>query len=186
MAHEALRQELWSGTTWPGKPIVRVQYKDLEQTFVIMDTMTAEEYHPANTTAPELTARCQNNLKQLGLVCKMFMNEHSNFTPPGWLSVYPEYLSDANVLFCPGIPYEEISYELLFPATEESYLIDVAHAIHGASEVKALSLSQVPLVVGNCQHTKDTLGRNVLYADGHVEVVPEKDWNKRINPFLKY
>lgn len=60
---------------------------------------------------------CSNNLKQLGLVCKMFANETSGLYPelspkPGYLSmanmadgytnpVFPEYLSDGSVLICP-------------------------------------------------------------------------------------
>jgi prepilin-type processing-associated H-X9-DG protein len=70
-------------------------------------------------------ASCQNNLKQVGLVYKMYANEskgqkfpqmfpgyysviggtpvssHSFFWGP---SVYPEYLTDYNILFCPSDP----------------------------------------------------------------------------------
>ncbi len=59
---------------------------------------------------------CQNNLKQLGLVLKMYANETKGeqFPPlsrrPGdWGidigAVYPEYLSDPSVLVCPSHPY---------------------------------------------------------------------------------
>ncbi|HUW62925.1 MAG TPA: hypothetical protein VMZ06_18115 [Candidatus Bathyarchaeia archaeon] len=66
----------------------------------------------------ELRAHCQNNLKQLGLVFKMFANESkggrfpSLSAQPGCLMfaneedgaspVYPEYLADLNVLICPA------------------------------------------------------------------------------------
>jgi prepilin-type processing-associated H-X9-DG protein len=66
-----------------------------------------------------LRAMCQNNLKQLGLVFKMFANESkgqlfpelspqaghlffSNENGPDKTNVYPEYLSDLNILVCPA------------------------------------------------------------------------------------
>ena len=58
-------------------------------------------------------ASCQNNLKQLGLVMKMFTNQSKGevfpaLDPrPGYLTfrskdIYPEYLTDPNILLCPA------------------------------------------------------------------------------------
>jgi type II secretory pathway pseudopilin PulG len=60
-------------------------------------------------------ASCQNNLKQLGLVVKMYANESRGERfpprspiPDNWIldmhAVYPEYLTDPNVLVCPDSP----------------------------------------------------------------------------------
>jgi len=83
---------------------------------------------PALARARESARRasCQNNLKQMGLVFKMYANESKGeLWPPGkkcagtdcdenssmadiWSpdgrSIYPEYLTDTNVLLCPSDP----------------------------------------------------------------------------------
>ncbi|MBI2424225.1 MAG: DUF1559 domain-containing protein [Candidatus Hydrogenedentes bacterium] len=72
---------------------------------------------PALSRARETGKRatCQNNLKQLGIVLKMYANEsRGECYPPlspksgNWMmdmdAVYPEYLSDLTVLKCPDSP----------------------------------------------------------------------------------
>ncbi len=75
---------------------------------------------PALARAREAARRasCANNLKQMGIVCKMYANEAGGLFPPNSLNpgngqlgreqilgirnVYPEYLTDLSVLFCPS------------------------------------------------------------------------------------
>lgn len=66
-----------------------------------------------------LQAKCANNLKQLGLVIRMYANESQggNFPSPNQLSItkdviYPEFMADPKILMCPAevrVPPEGLS-----------------------------------------------------------------------------
>jgi prepilin-type processing-associated H-X9-DG protein len=73
---------------------------------------------PLLTRAREASRRtsCANNLKQMGLVFKMYAGEskHGRWPPlspipDNWMvdirTVYPDYLADLSILICPGSPF---------------------------------------------------------------------------------
>lgn len=90
-------------------------------------------------------AECQNNLKQLGVVLKLWSNEHHDLYPP--LSadaghflfrsqdLYPEYIGDPAVLICPSdpsVPHAHVPSDM----DDHSYFY-LGYAVTSESEARA-------------------------------------------------
>ena len=139
-------------------------------------------------TDEQMQASSQNNLKQFGIVVKMFVCEQHGYTPPGWWSTYPEYLTDVRILHAPADePGSGCSYDYLLPGVhQETYDARVAQAfgIQGETDRMTLVLaeSQIPLVAEKKAFVSGR--RNVLFADGHVELISDDEWSARIEPYL--
>ncbi len=95
---------------------------------------------PALARAREAARRasCQNNLKQWGLILKMYSGENKGYFAPGseygdtvlamginGLTLYPEYWTDPNIAMCPSDPKQG-----------EYYFDDFATAIQEAAATK--------------------------------------------------
>jgi len=145
-----------------------------------------------------LRTSCANNLKQLGLVIKMFENEHEGYTPPGWLMVYPEYCTDPLILTSPKDEPGTDSYLYLFPATNlEEWLresVDDPSELDSNPALHALVQSGIPIALNRTDFPGPKPGRNVLFADGHVEYLrtdipggPDQPdlWRDEVLPYLE-
>jgi prepilin-type processing-associated H-X9-DG protein len=135
-----------------------------------------------------MRASCANNLKQLGLVVKMFENEHDGYTPGGWLSCYPEYLSDSSVLTSPKDEPGTDSYLYLLPATNvEAYASEAFPDLvtDGNPAGMAKAMSEIPLATNRTDFPGETPVRNVLFADGHVEYMTTATWREKVLPYVQ-
>lgn len=141
----------------------------------------------------------QNNLKQMGLVIKMYQNEHKyECTPPGWLTVYPEYLTDPSVLTSPWDEEGTLSYEYFFPARGQDELLALGASLSRDPEIAgkdpaeiqnpaylAKLQSEIPLLANNRDIPGERAAlRNVLFLDGHVECIRMDIWEERVAPFI--
>lgn len=180
------------------KPVLEVRYPDHRIAFHATDAdgvvevrWSDDEEIPVAQHAA-LRASCANNMKQVGLASKMFENAASGYAPPGFDTLYPEFLADPRILRCPTKSGALLSYEILFPAHAHEYLLaieadylgvpieDFAATNHG--------LGEIPYMIENhdCAGRADQGLRNVLFLDGHVEVMKPADFEARITPFLDY
>ena len=136
---------------------------------------------PALSRAREAARRasCQNNLKQMGLVLKMYANESSGelFPPIKHLdgdncetpllgfsvqgnSIYPEYMSDAAILVCPSdaTGSDELIGGRWNCGTNPSNPICPCR-------IDTLSYLYQPLLISNLDYMVDGLDANAIDAD---------------------
>jgi len=105
-------------------------------------------------------ASCANNLKQMGIVYKMFANESegevypalsdtpgklmfTSYRSPGSNVVYPEYLTDLNVLVCPSDPNG-------FPSIDDQSYFYLGYVVTNDTEMAAFAKAyEKNLIEGN-------------------------------------
>lgn len=194
LAWEEYLKAAW-GSGWPhGATVATVRLPEIGRTarlrsqfgrvdWSIEETAAVETLgEPSEEEAAALLASCQNNMKQLGLVIKMYAGENPHtMVPPGWRTVYPEYLTDPNVLVCPCTPNGGVAYTLLFPAFAEPILEELAAQVTGTR-----LQSVVPVAVESASNHHGGARRNVLFLDGHVEFLTEEGYAQAVEPFLPY
>lgn len=216
-AWEAGLREVWGSEIPVAAPVLRVRFSNPDMTMEIDATGHARTVKadrastivpPQNPAEYEAWARAmrasdQNNLKQLGLVMKMFQVEHNDYLPGGWLSVYPEYLTDPNVLRSPWAPEGTQSYDFLFPAMSQQELYAVAEQLSAGGEFtqfrpypdepesarQARLASVIPLIIGRDEAPLipgEEPRRSALFLDGHVETMALDEWDLSVTPFLRY
>jgi prepilin-type processing-associated H-X9-DG protein len=149
-------------------PLLRVHYKTPEAVYE-MDAYgyVQRRYIPSDMNDPAkrdvIVNEIQTSLKQIGLIVKMFATEHYEHTPPGWLTVYPEYLSNPSILTCPLDPIGTKSYLYLCPA------VNIEERFHNPSgDGMEIAMSDIPMAM-NSSDLPVIHGKYVLFADGHVE-----------------
>ena len=124
---------------------------------------------PAVARAREKARRavCMSNLKQVGLACHMFAQDHNEKFPKSPADLFPEYVTSPKILVCPSakinVPEKinqdnaTICYEYVSGLTE-SYSSDCLVAYDRIEN-----------------HLE---GRNVLFLDGHVKWIYIGEYGK--------
>lgn len=141
---------------------------------------------PALSRAREAARRasCQNNLRQMGLVYKMYANESNGMFPPlefelecndrgcfAWAPlfdrVYPEYLTDAGLLFCPSDSVDSLDDHVTEDGTL-TLLNKVAGNRQEGVEAADASYTYVPWVLDQCEDGSPQLPLDPLRSMAEV------------------
>jgi hypothetical protein len=108
----------------------------------------------SHSKATAQSINCVNNLKQLGLACRIYALDHDGKYPKSWTEVRTE-VPNGSVLICPSI-HERVSD----PTSFDQALTISKYFFRGAG----LSETNIQAVVTSCPHHGHT-----LYADGSVQ-----------------
>ncbi len=156
----------------------------------VVDFDPAEEEESAAVRSARTNAQnasCMNNMKQLGLVARMFQHEQAvQLMPAGWRMTYPAYMADTRILTCPGGEPGTESYELVFAGATLESLHALGRTVEGlpADTPEGEVGARVPFLLER-DHCSGLEERNVLFVDGHVERLSDDEWNAAIEPYLR-
>jgi prepilin-type processing-associated H-X9-DG protein len=119
--------------------------------------------YPMAHQAPKVSS-CLNNLKQIGTCLRLYTVDHDGKWPATLREMYPEYITDFHVVLCPSLDTKSGAAEDMNQWSDYTYT-----PFDGIGDpAKVIVCSDKQAI-----HIKDSnrLGsRNVLFADGHVEL----------------
>ena len=182
----------WNPGCWVAAAIVGVV---VFLVFIAMSGIVAAIMLPALARAREAARRasCQNNLKQMGIVFKMFSNESrgelypelspeagrlmfANESGGGERAVYPEYLTDATILMCPsdldsGLLEQELGEDGWQQLLDDHSYFYLGYAVTSDTEMAAFGEAYRSRVAAGLRFDEDlevgagtgTAGGDVLY-----------------------
>jgi hypothetical protein len=110
-----------------------------------------------DTSQDRTISSCVNNLKQIGIGCRMYANAHNGQFPDTIEALFPQYITDESLFRCPGRNSTS--------ATTGSSDYEIIPGMTEKSPAKAILIQEKS--TGN--HT--IAGRNVLHVDGSVEFI---------------
>ena len=128
-------------------------------------------------------ATCQSNLRQIGLACHMYADYHEERFPPDLLALVPDYIDGTHIFCCAstGSRAKFRDMDLREAAAKSHYAYAGAGLwVVGCPEDMILAYDK-----SLEHHDKEghESGRNVLFADAHVEWWPasrEAEFQKKL------
>jgi RNA polymerase sigma factor (sigma-70 family) len=178
---ETYQQERWGGVSPMLSPMLIIEYKNPYLQFAIdMAGNVLERDYSATTPdiedVQEIRNRSAKNLKQLGRAVMKFSEEHDQYLPGGWLSIFPEYLATRDCLIHAADPLGTLSYEIVLPNKRVVDIMENLAANDAAAQVtregrsiEEQYLPRIPVVAEAREYGVQKPGRWVSYADGHLQ-----------------
>jgi prepilin-type processing-associated H-X9-DG protein len=139
-------------------------------------------HEPCHLRESAIRASCKSNLRQIGLACHLYADDHGELFPPNLKSLVPEYLDNPLIFNCPSTRSQgRYRNKSLQQAAAESQYTYVGAGIRTSAPASVILAYDKSLD----HHDKEghPTGRNVLFADAHVEWWPvprERELRKRL------
>ncbi|MBU0679754.1 MAG: type II secretion system GspH family protein [Verrucomicrobia bacterium] len=129
---------------------------------------------------------CANNLKQLGLIFLSYINDNGSYPVRDsgggfWTDqIYPNYLSDTNLLICPSERRGQARIVENDPGPVSTYWYGAGDVVDAAGDTVSLGYTYgsdyEAWVMCDYWYTGcHEKGKNALFQDGHVSFVPVAD-----------
>jgi prepilin-type processing-associated H-X9-DG protein len=121
---------------------------------------------PSHVSEFARQATCKSNLRQIGLACHMYADDHGEEFPPGFQDLVPAYVDNPKVYKCPSgdADWQDFRTGKVSEASSSCTYVPSLCARMPGSFILAYDKST------ETHHREGhSAGRNVLFADAHVE-----------------
>ncbi len=117
-------------------------------------------------------ATCKCNLRQIGLACHMYADDGDQCFPPSFKDLFPDYIDNARIFACPSGSATWRDYKTGEVTGKSS---DYAYVPGLRADMPGEFILAYEKSLDNHHRDGNPRGRNVLYADAHVDWWPAKE-----------
>ena len=167
-----------SVTPFPGASILGSQQSLLLGQSALMTSVLLPSLSKARETANRV--KCGSNLRQIGMGCLIYANDHNGKLPPDQGTLLKEADLTLPVFLCPSgnttVPPEVLAGNLDAKATWVNQHSDYVYL--GAGKTQATANAETVIAYEKDNHHND--GMNMLFGDGHVEYLHTFEAQRRL------